>query len=67
MPNSTTPSLDEQIACAERELKMRHRVYDRRVNDGSMPEDKATHEKACMTAIIASLKEYQRLKGETLL
>jgi chorismate mutase len=60
-------NLDQQIECAARELKMRKRVYARRVMENKMTDDDAEFEKGCMSDIIESLKELQRLKGERLL
>ncbi len=46
----------DKLACAERELKLRHRVYERLVDEGKMSAGKAAHEIACMAAIV---KDYQ--------
>lgn len=62
-----TPSLDDQIACARRELAMRKRVYKRLIDGNKMTQATALHETACMEAIVDSLLELQTLKGETLL
>ena len=54
----------DKLACAERELKMRKRVYARWVEEGRISEGKATHEIACMEAIAADyrvLAEKERL------
>ncbi len=60
-------NLDQQIECATREVKMRKRVYARRVLEEKKSAGTAEHETECMKDIVASLKELQRLKGETLL
>lgn len=47
--------IDACIACAERELKMRERVYPRRVSDGKMRSDTAAREIATQRDVIALL------------
>ena len=42
----------DKLACAERELKMRQRVYPRWVEQDRMSAGKAAHEIACMQAIV---------------
>lgn len=55
----------DKLACAERELKMRRRVYERWVTEGKMSAGKAEHEIAAMEAIAA---DYQlAVKKERLL
>lgn len=49
-------SIQRQIACVEREISYRHRVYQRRIDDGKMSPDKAAEEIACMRAVLASLR-----------
>lgn len=44
------------IGCAEREVKMRERVYPRWVAKGRMTQEKADRELALMKAIVAKLK-----------
>lgn len=51
MPDVITDA--DKLACAERELKMRKRVYGRWVEEGRMSAGKAAHEIACMEAIVA--------------
>lgn len=41
----------DKLACAEREVKMRHRAYPRWIADGRMSQDKANAEIAVMSAI----------------
>lgn len=41
----------DKLACVEREIKMRQRVYPRWIEDGRMSAGKAAHEIACMEAI----------------
>ncbi len=41
----------EMLACAERETKLRKRVYPNRVETGRMSKEQAAHEIACMQAI----------------
>jgi hypothetical protein len=52
-------SLDDQIACVDRELGMRRRVYARRVTAKQMGANVAEREIAAMEAVLATL---QRLK-----
>lgn len=51
----------DKLACAERELKMRERVYPRWVAEGRMSAGKAAHEIECMKHIIA---DYQAAAGK---
>lgn len=47
----------EQLkACAERELKMRERVYPRWIEQGRMTQQKADAETAMMRAIVEALE-----------
>ena len=41
----------DKLACAEREVKMRERVYPRWIEDGRISAGKAAHEIATMKAI----------------
>lgn len=43
---------EDKLACAERELKMRRKVYPRWIDDGRMTNEKAAHEIAVMEAIV---------------
>lgn len=45
-----------QIACVEREIRMRVAVYGRRVQEGRMKEVTADSELAAMRAVLATLK-----------
>lgn len=47
----------DKLACAERELKYRRRVYPRRVAESKMTQKLADHETACMQAIVL---DYQK-------
>lgn len=51
----STPDLEAQIACVEREVKMRHRVYPRWVEAGRMTQAKADAEIRTMEAVHATL------------
>ena len=42
----------DKLACAERELTFRHRVYDRLIARGKMTERQKAHEIALMAAIV---------------
>ncbi len=56
-------TIDDQIACAERELKLRERVYPERVKDRKMSQDFADHQINCQVAIIAMLRQLKE-RGE---
>lgn len=49
--NQLTIPLDEQIACVEREIKMRERAYPRWVAEKRMTQKKADYELAAMRAV----------------
>lgn len=49
------PGIDEQIACAERELGYRRRLYPRWVDAGRMSKEKADREITLMEEIHATL------------
>ena len=50
-----TPDIEAQIACVEREVRMRHRVYPRWVEAGRMTQAKADAEILAMEAVHATL------------
>ena len=50
------PNLAEQIACIEREIAMRLRVYPRQIANGRMTQRKADREIALMRAVLATLE-----------
>lgn len=52
--------IGEQIACVERELRQRDRVYARLVADGRMTPNKARQEKAAMQAVLETLQEIEQ-------
>ena len=47
---------EDKLNCAERELKMRKRVYERQVDQGKMSAGLAAHEIACMEAILSDYR-----------
>lgn len=49
-------SLNELIACAQREAAMRKAFYPKRVAAGKMDKHKANHELACMEDIVEMLQ-----------
>ena len=49
---------NEMLACVEREIKMRERVYPARVARGRMSRAKAAAEIATMRAILAALVQH---------
>lgn len=56
-------TLDDQIACALRELKMRRSVYPRLMGQGKLSPDFAAHQLAAMEAIVVTLKQCKE-RGE---
>jgi hypothetical protein len=50
------PTLDEQIACVDREIKLRQRVYPRRIADRRMTQALAARQIALMEAVADSLR-----------
>ncbi|MBX9697889.1 MAG: hypothetical protein K2X74_00575 [Acetobacteraceae bacterium] len=56
-------SLARQIACIERELRMRRQVYPRRVADARMTQRAADDEIAAMEAALATLREVDDLRS----
>jgi hypothetical protein len=56
---------EDKLRCAERELKMRRRVYPRWVEEGRMSVGKAEYEIGCMEAICEDFRV--RVEKERLL
>jgi len=56
MTSPPAVTLDQQIACARREIGMRERVYPNWVKAGRMRPDKADAELLAMRAILATLE-----------
>lgn len=56
MPELFAPTLQDEIACVEREVKMREQVYPRLVARGSMKQDTADRELVLMKAVLVTLK-----------
>ena len=52
-------ALARQVACIERELRMRRRVYPRWVQEGRKPQADADREIAEMEAVLETLKALQ--------
>jgi hypothetical protein len=52
-------SLERQIACVEREISMRQRVYPNWVANRKMTEAKANEEIAVMQEVLKTLQELQ--------
>ncbi len=52
---SSGPTIDAQLACAARELRMRQNVYPKWVAAGRMKQEAADREIATMQAIIDTL------------
>lgn len=53
--NEPIPTIDDLIRCAEREIKMRKKVYPWRVRQGKMPQGQADREIRLMEAILENL------------
>lgn len=51
-----TITIDEQIACVEREIKLRRRVYPRRIEHHFMTRKFATEQIAAMEAVLETVK-----------
>lgn len=60
MPELFPPSIDDQIACVERELGYRRHVYPRRIAAKQMTQALADKEIARMEAVLGTL---QRVKA----
>lgn len=56
----------EKLACLQREINQRLRVYPRWVEAGRMKQAKADHEIACMRAIEADLQKQVLAEDEDL-
>lgn len=50
-------TLEQQLACAKRELALRQRVYPRFIDQGRISSALAARELAAMAAIIVTLEE----------
>lgn len=57
------PSIDDQIAEAERELAMRRSAYPRWVANGTLKADKADRQVKAMEAILGTLRRV-KARGE---
>lgn len=55
MPDLFPATIDEQIACVEREIRKRRTAYPRWVATGRMSRDKADREIATMEAVATTL------------
>ena len=53
-------SLERQIECVEREIRMRARVYPRWVKAGKLNADAAQEESAAMQAVLQTLLQLRR-------
>ena len=49
-------TLREQIECVEREVRMREMVYPKLIGKGTMSEQAAAHELACMRQVLRTLR-----------
>lgn len=55
MPQLLEPTMDEMIACVEREIAMREKVYPRRIAQGMMKLERADREIEIMKAVSRTL------------
>jgi hypothetical protein len=55
-----TVSLEDQIACVEREIKMRRRIYPRWVEQQKLSEVKALYEIKAMECVLSTLMDISR-------
>ena len=60
MPQLFAPTLADQIACVEREIVLRERVYPRLITSGRMRRATADREIEVMRAVLATLQGMQR-------
>lgn len=58
-------NIQEQLACAKRELELRRRVYPKWVSVKKMTQEKADAEIACMEAIVCTLDRQAALAAVT--
>ena len=52
-------TIEQQLACVQREIKMRERVYPKWVGSGKMQAAKANYELQAMRAVAETLKGLQ--------
>ncbi len=55
MTDLFAPTIDDQIACVEREIRKRGSVYPRMVANKQMPQDRADREIALMREVLQTL------------
>lgn len=53
-------SLQEQVQCVRRELKLREKVYEHRIKDGKMSRTLAKYELQVMADVLKTLEELAR-------
>ena len=53
-------TIEEQIACIEREIRMREHVYARRVANGAMTQAQSDREMRLIGAVLATLEGIKR-------
>lgn len=57
-----TFTIQQQIQCIEREIRMRDQVYPRRVEDGKMKQEQADREINTMRAVLGTLLAVRQMK-----
>lgn len=65
MPAEYIITEEDKLACVQRELKLRERVYPRRISLGKMTQQLADRETRTMRAIVADYEK--RAAGERLI
>lgn len=61
---SPPPDLAAQIACVEREMRRRHKVFPRLVRDGTMTPPQAQHELLTMASVLRTLRDLHSTQQE---
>lgn len=57
-------TIDDQLACVERELALRRRIYLDLIHKRKMTAQRADHEIACMEAVLKTLQRWKRAQRE---
>jgi hypothetical protein len=63
MPDLFPPSIADQIACVDREIRMREAVFPLRVSAGKMSQETANREIVRMRAVLDTLKAVEAKNG----
>jgi hypothetical protein len=60
-------TIQQQIACVQREIRLRQRVYPKRIRAEFMTAAEAAREIACMQAVLSTLQALHPQRQEALL